>query len=187
MEDPRSLLGVGPDATDAEVRRARRRLARALHPDLHDARSRADAAKRMAIVNRAYDIVHAEATGAARPASVPPTPARPVARSPDGASRWPSATGDDAFAIEALPVDAFEATLLAAVNLGDVVRAEDPYLLAVLLDDPGPCECILELAPDAGATTVSIEIGPRHFGTCPGVRAVRDAFVAEIRRQEEAG
>ncbi len=174
MDDPRSVLGVGPDATDADVRRARRRLAKALHPDLHAGGARADAERRMALVNQAFDLL----AGHGRDESPAPArvPASPVAQDAE-------VFADAAFAIEALPVDAFEATLLAAVNLGDVIRAEEPYLLAVLLDDPGPCQCLLELVPDAGATTVSIEITPRHFGHCPTVRDVRDAFVAEIGRQ----
>lgn len=163
------MLGVGPDATDQDVRRARRRLAKALHPDLHDDRTRAEAERRMALVNRAYDEVRDQAGAAA---------ARSTATVEDDAGR-----AGAAFAIEALPVDAFEATLLAAVNLGDVMRAEEPYLLAVLLDHPGPCQCLLELVPDAGATTVSIQLVPHHFGTCPTPQEVRDAFVAEIKRQ----
>lgn len=172
MEDARRVLGVGPDATADDVRRARRRLARALHPDLHDERTRADAERRMALVNRAYDELRHQ----------PPVP--PPARSAD-------VDADDlapaAFAVEAEAVDAFEATLLAAVNLGDVVRAEEPHLLAVLLDEPGPCQCLLELVPTNAGTTVSIELAPRHFGTCPPAHAVRDAFVDEIRRQAAHG
>ena len=168
MDDPRAVLGVGADATDAQLRDARRRLAKQLHPDLHDDRTRAEAERRMAMVNRAFDqLRHATAEA--------PAPGAEAAEAP--------LTVADAFAIEALPVDAFEATLLAAVELGDVVRAEEPYLLAVLLDTPGPCQCLLELAPDAGGTTVTIELAPRHFGTCPDVTRVRDAFLAEIGRQ----
>lgn len=175
MDNPRAVLGVGPDATDAQLRRARRRLAKQLHPDLHADGTRADAQRRMAQVNRAFDELHAARVAAPSPA--PPAP-------PGGAGERPGATAAaDAFAIEALPVDAFEATLLAAVELGDVVRAEEPYLLAVLLDDPAPCQCLLELVPDSGGTTVTIELAPRHFGTPPTVEAVRDALVVEIGRQ----
>jgi hypothetical protein len=174
MDDPRAVLGVGPDATGAQLRRARRRLAKQLHPDLHGDGTRADAERRMAQVNRAFD----ELLGAL---AVPPAPAGPAA--PDGAVQAPGGAAPDAFAIEALPVDAFEATLLAAVELGDVIRAEEPYLLAVLLDDPAPCQCLLELVPDAGGTTVTIDLAPRHVGTPPTVEAVRDALVAEIGRQ----
>lgn len=170
MDDPRAVLGVGPDATAAQLRRARRRLAKQLHPDLHADATRAEAERRMAQVNLAFDQLLGTVA-----VPVPPA-ARPAARPPAGARA-------DAFAIEALPVDAFEATLLAAVELGDVVRAEEPYLMAVLLDFPGPCQCLLELAPDAGGTTVTIDLAPRHFGTMPTVEAVRDALVAEIGRQ----
>lgn len=165
MNDPRSVLGVGPNATAAELRRARRRLAKALHPDLHDAATKADAEHQMALVNQAYDEL--------RLAPVPPPP--PASASPSFAY--------SSFTIDALPVDAFEACLQAAVNLGDVMRAEEPYLLAVLLDDPGPCQCLLDLVPDAGSTTVSIEIAPRHFGTCPTLQEVQQAFLTEISRQ----
>ncbi|MDP9387262.1 MAG: DnaJ domain-containing protein [Actinomycetota bacterium] len=168
MDDPHAVLGVHPGASMDDLRRARRRLAKALHPDLRDETTRAEAERRMALVNLAYDTLRAGVVGS--------TPAGP---SPGGAT-------DDApawFSVEALPVDAFELTLLAAVNLGDVIRAEEPYLLAALLDDPGPCQCLLELSPDAGATTVTVDVAPRHFGTCPTPTAVRDAFVAEITRQ----
>lgn len=174
MEDPRAVLGVGPGATGAQLRRARRRLAKELHPDLHDDRTRAEAERRMAQVNRAFDELHA-ALATAVAGEQGPSPPAPAEPAPGAAA--------DAFAIEALPVDAFEATLLAAVELGDVIRAEEPYLLAVLLDHPGPANCLLELAPDAGGTTVTIDLGPRHFGTVPTVQAVRDAFVAEIGRR----
>ena len=168
MEDARAVLGVGPDASDAQLRRARRRLAKELHPDVHDDRTRAEAQRRMAQVNRAFDELHAALANGVVLAPGPPPEAAAAA---------------DAFAIEALPVHAFEATLLAAVELGDVIRAEEPYLLAVLLDHPGPAQCLLELAPDAGGTTVTIDLSPRHFGTVPTVQAVRDALVAEVGRR----
>lgn len=164
------MLGVGADAGEEELRRARRRLARALHPDLVDDAARPEADRRMALVNRAFDELQ-------RQRLETPAPDVPAA----------GAVEEAAFAIEALPVDAFDATLLAAVNLGDVVRAEEPYLLAVLLDEPGPCQCLLELVADAGATTVLIEVAPRHYGVCPAPREVRDALMAEIARQAAIG
>lgn len=177
MDDPRAVLGVGPHASDADIRRARRRLAKELHPDLTAGAARADAERRMALVNQAFD-----ALVAAGPLPSPDSGRRSTVTASGSAEEFE----DAAFSIEVLPVDAFELTLLAAVNLGDVIRAEEPYLLAVLLDDPGPCQCVLELLPDAGGTTVTIDIGPRHFGVCPTVRAVRDALVAEIGRQSAA-
>ena len=171
VEDPREVLGVGPDAGPAEARRARRRLAKTLHPDLHDASTRAEAERQMAVVNRAYDALLAEAAAAPAAPDPPPPPT-------DG----PPAYAENAFAIDRLPVESFEAVLLAAVNLGDVIRTDAPYFLAVLLDDPGPCQCLLELVPDAGGTTVWIDISPRHFGTGPALTEVRDALAAEVGR-----
>lgn len=173
MDDPRAVLGVGPDATDADVRRARRRLARRLHPDVHGEATRAEAERRMAWVNLAADELLA-----AR-AAVRATP-RPEGPPAGAGAPGPAGAAPDAFAVDAVPAEAFEATLLAAVDLGDVVRAEEPYLLAVLLDDPGPCQCLLDLAADGGRTTVTIDLAPRHFGTPPPVEAVRDALVAGI-------
>jgi len=51
-EDYYSILGVSRDATKDDIRRAHRRLARELHPDVNKA---PDAAKRFAKVQEAYD------------------------------------------------------------------------------------------------------------------------------------
>ena len=55
--NPYDVLGVPPDATDEEVARAYRRLAKRYHPDLHP--DDAAAAERMGRVNRAYDDIKA--------------------------------------------------------------------------------------------------------------------------------
>ncbi len=168
-DDPYQVLGVDPGAAWSEVRSARRRLAKSLHPDLHTAETQGEAAQRMAAVNRAFDQLLASR-------SSPREAGEPVEA---GAS---PAVGMG-FTVDALPVDAFEAVLLAAVELGDVVQLDEPYLLGVLLDYPGPCHCLLELAPEAGGTHVTVEVAPRSFGRCPPEHDVRDAFVEEVRRQ----
>lgn len=61
-----------------------------------------------------------------------------------------------AFVIDALPVVAFEALLVSARILGDVIDDDPPYLLEVLIEDPVMTWCRLELVPDAGASTVTI-------------------------------
>lgn len=53
--DPYAILGVGPQATDEEVKRAYRHKVRAYHPDGKDTFVRAHAEEVMKIVNAAYD------------------------------------------------------------------------------------------------------------------------------------
>lgn len=53
MGDPYKILGVSPDATDDEIKRAYRRLAKKYHPDLNP--GDAEAARKMQEVNDAYE------------------------------------------------------------------------------------------------------------------------------------
>jgi len=160
------VLGVEPDATWTEVTLARRRLAKELHPDLHQGPARAEAEQRMTTVNRAFDDLRAARDR---------TPASAETTSPDEAYA--------AFSVDALPVVAFEAVLMAAVELGDVVHMDEPYVMGVLVDHPGPCQCLIELAPEAGGTVVTFDVAPRTYGECPPGTAVRDAFADEVQRQ----
>lgn len=52
-EDPYKILGVSPDASDEEIKRAYRRLAKQYHPDLHP--GDAEAARKMQQINDAYE------------------------------------------------------------------------------------------------------------------------------------
>ena len=67
MNDPYSVLGVSPSATDEEIKKAYRRLAKQYHPDIHP--DPAFAEKKMAEINAAYDQVlnqrQGKATGGA--------------------------------------------------------------------------------------------------------------------------
>ena len=53
IEDPYKVLGVSPDASDEEIKRAYRRLAKQYHPDLNPGDP--VAAKKMQQVNAAYE------------------------------------------------------------------------------------------------------------------------------------
>ena len=64
------VLGVSHDPSTGEVRRARRRVARALHPDTHD-----DATDQMAEVNSACDLWLAEIRARRHAVPTPPEPA----------------------------------------------------------------------------------------------------------------
>ena len=55
MNDPFEVLGVSKDATEEEITRAYRKLAKKYHPDLNP--NNEEAAKKMAEVNAAYDLI----------------------------------------------------------------------------------------------------------------------------------
>ena len=53
MADPYQILGVSPDASDEEIKRAYRKLAKQYHPDANPGDEYA--AKKMQEINDAYD------------------------------------------------------------------------------------------------------------------------------------
>lgn len=56
IQDPYSVLGVSPDASPDEIKKAYRRLAKQYHPDLHP--NDPEAAKKMNEINAAYDQIN---------------------------------------------------------------------------------------------------------------------------------
>lgn len=64
MSDPYSVLGIRPDASDDEVKRAYRELARKYHPDNYQNNPLADLAEeKMKEVNEAYDAITRQRDG----------------------------------------------------------------------------------------------------------------------------
>jgi hypothetical protein len=162
LVDPFTVLGLPPTADAEEVRAARRRLALAEHPD------RGGSDDRMQDINVAFEeameLVAARAlAGPATVASPPsppstapePPPSRP-APSPGGRPRVER--DEPSFVIEALPAEAFEALLVVASWIGEVLVDDPPYLLEAHLYEPGECWCRLELLPEAGASTVMLTV-----------------------------
>jgi hypothetical protein len=84
------------------------------------------------------------------------------------------------FTIEALPAEAFEALLVAATWLGEVLVDEPPYQLDVVLGEPVACWCRLDLVPDAGASTVAVTIAALPDLPLPAIDDVRDVWVAAL-------
>ena len=78
MNDPYSVLGVKPDASDQEIKKAYRELARKYHPDNYVDNPLADLAEeKMKEVNEAYEAIQA-ATSTATSSSGSPTAAGPT-------------------------------------------------------------------------------------------------------------
>ena len=100
---------------------------------------------------------------------------------PGPATQADSAPPDDTFSIDRLPAEAFEALFLAAYALGDILVADEPYLLELYLLEPAPCFCRVTLVPEAGGSIVTVDVSPaRDGGTAPVTAAVVDVLIAEL-------
>ena len=179
--DPFRRLGLPDAATTEDVRRARRELAKHAHPDVGGAAEAmreindAAAAALRRIADRSPQAAMTEPTGASDARSASTTP-------PDHPSTgWDRSRRDaPSFTVEALPVETFEALLLAAAALGEVEDDEPPYGLDVLMSPPLGCWCHLAVVPDAGASTVSITVAPEPDRSPPPIERVRDAWIEEL-------
>ncbi len=179
--DPLAQLGLPADATADDIRSARRRLAKHRHPDVGGSTAS------MAAVNAA-------AARALRELELAPTDdsnagdtsARGEARAgePAGAGvRWQGvATDVPSFTVEALPVETFEALLVVASWIGEVLDDDPPYRLDVHLHEPAECWCRLDLVPDAGASTVSLSVGALDDRRAPSIELVRDLWVSQLNQ-----
>lgn len=182
LADARVLLGVDADADADVVRAARRRLAKALHPDVRggdpEAMRRLNEATATVLEHLARPPeAHPRAEGPTTPASSPGTRSTRSSR-----AGGPTRTAHDvaSFVVEALPAEAFEALLMVTSWLGEVVVDDPPYQLDVVLLDPLRCWCRLDLVPDAGASTVSLTIAALPDEELPDLDDVRDLWVAAV-------
>lgn len=188
-----SILGVSIDASHDEIIAARRRLARSSHPDRggsHNEMVRLNEACRVLLALRARDVLVHGPQDRSAPVQGAPAPGAPHTNAAGGDSEDRRRSRDEvtklgfrdapSFVINSLPVDAFQILLVAASNLGEVVDEDEPYLLEVLIRDPGPLWCRFELFPDAGSTTVimscDVEVGYRMYS----VEEIRDLWIATI-------
>ena len=154
-------MGVAPDASWDDIRSAYRRLAKTFHPDT------GGDPRRMAEVNRAFQLLSAAHS---EPDPVPEPEPSPVAIAVDELS----------FSIEQLPVDAFQSVLIVASFLGDPWVIDEPYQLVARLDPPLSCRCLIDIAPEAGGSLVTLTLTPLQRFPFPDPREVRDAFIAEV-------
>jgi hypothetical protein len=180
-EDPFDVLGIDRTSTADDVHRARRRLAKRLHPD-HGG----DPAGMQAI-NAAADAA-LSALNCPSPPSPDPQLHEDLSRDhpdhdgPDRGRRRRVATDSPSFTVEALPVETFDALVIVANWMGEVLVDDPPYVLESHLLDPFECWCRLDIVPDAGASSVSIAVATYDDRSLPDLDAVRDAWVANLNR-----
>lgn len=177
-DDPLDVLGLAPGADAESIVAARRRLAKAAHPDA------GGSVERMQAVNAAARRALAALRDPSQPASSQAaSTAAPKNRRRSDPPRDGRRHDHPSFTVEALPVDAFEALLIVAgwLGSGQIADEDPPYLLEVVTDDP-PAWCRLELVPDAGSSTVSLTTARVPGQPTPDVDAVRDAWIAALNQ-----
>jgi hypothetical protein len=175
-DDPFDMLGIDRTSTADDVHRARRRLAKRLHPD-HGGDSAG-----MQAINAAADAALSELNCPPSPAPDPLLDDVPDRDRPNSERRRRVATDSPSFTVEALPVDTFDALVIVANWMGEVLVDDPPYMLESHLLDPFECWCRLDIVPDAGASTVSITVATYDDRSLPDLDAVRDAWVANLNR-----
>lgn len=168
------MLGLSAGATERQIHDARRRLAKQAHPDA------GGSVAQMQRVNDAADAALRRAAAGGDPTVAPSH--RPSPRPPTRPSPGPVRRDHPSFTVEALPAETFEALLVVASWLGDLIDDDPPYGLELSLTEPLGGWCRLDLVPDAGASTVSIAVAGAPGHPVPSVDAVRDAFVEGLNR-----
>lgn len=112
--------------------------------------------------------------------------ARPSARDasfpadPVNADWVPEQRDAPSFTVEALPVETFEALLVACAELGEVEDDDPPYELRTRLAPPLACWCQLDVVPDAGSSTVSVSLAPLEATPIPSILDVRNAWITAL-------
>lgn len=111
MNDPYSILGISPNASDDEIKKAYRDLARKYHPDNYHDNPLSDLAQeKMKEINEAYDAITKQRSGGSYG---------------DGGSAWQSAGSNTGYQTGRTGGAAgVYAEIRTAINTGDIQRAE---------------------------------------------------------------
>jgi hypothetical protein len=173
--DPYTVLGIRPDADAEAILEARRTLAKVRHPDA------GGSVEAMQELNSAVEVALAAIGGSTSRSTGPRAPA-PRSRERPAPPRSGFRQDHPSFTIEALPAEAFEGLLIAGATLGELIDDDPPYLLEVLMHDPVPAWCRLELVPDAGSATVSLATARVPGHPTPDVLDVRDVWIDALNR-----
>lgn len=184
--DPFAVLGVPSDATEVAVRLAWKEKARTCHPDAggsDEAMQEINEALRQVLIAIAASSNTDDGLRSAQ---------RPSSSHDDGVGRegsknaeekthWARTSRDvSSFTIDCLPVEAFEALLIAASWHGDISIDESPYLLEMVMRDPFSCWIRFDIVPEAGASMVSVSVATARGERPVSSEAIRDVFVDSL-------
>lgn len=116
MNDPYSVLGITPEATDEEVKQAYRALARKYHPDNYQDNPLADLAEeKMKEINEAYEAITKMRAGGG---SYRPSSGSYSSQSTGGYSSY------NGYQQQRSNSDPVYARVRSAINAGDILQAE---------------------------------------------------------------
>ncbi len=180
---PHAILGVARDATAEQIRAARRELARRHHPDAGGdpavmQRINAAAGVALRMIDEPGSAVAGETVGSAGHTGQPEQTQQAGPTQSVDEGFWAGQNTDiPSFTVEALPVEAFEALLIASAERGEICDDDPPYGLVTKLDPPVACWCRLDIVPDAGASTVGITISALEGEPLPSIVSVRNAWI----------
>jgi hypothetical protein len=187
--DPFVTLGISADSSVDVIKDAWREKARVCHPDVggtHEAMQQLNEALRLALL---------EVTSTAKSTSDVTAPSGETTWSTNRASSGEkmssyvrtvdahrSSRDVSSFTIDCLPVEAFEALLIASSWHGDVAIDESPYVLEMVVRDPFSCWVRFDILPEAGASMVSITVSTIAGHRQVSAEEVRDLFVDSLNQ-----
>lgn len=185
--NPFAVLGVAHTVTAEEARAVWREKARTLHPDVGGS----DAA--MQELNEALRLVllaletKSEVTDSRTTTSSDSDQRADTSRRSQDFHRprthWARTSRDvSSFTIDCLPVEAFEALLIASSWHGDVAVDDAPYVLETVMRDPFHCWIRFDIVPEAGASMVSITVATPKGSPPVASEDVRDVFVDSLNQ-----
>jgi len=186
--DPFVVLGVPRDVTADRARAAWREKARTRHPDVggsDDAMQELNEALRLVLISLEVpsDNSHCLEDFERPDISERPNLSERKSNSHSRRTHWARTSRDvSSFTIDCLPVEAFEALLIAASWHGDVSVDDAPYLLETVMREPYPCWIRFDIVPEAGASMVSITIATPSGSQSVSSEDVRDVFVDSLNQ-----
>lgn len=177
--DPYVVLGISLEASEEEVRIAWKRHARHAHPDA------GGSVAAMQEVNEALRCVlrdiRLRANSPATSRVETPLADRSEKKPTKRQTHWSRASRDvSSFTVDCLPVEAYEALLIAVSWHGDLAIDEPPYSVEAIINDPFRCWVRFDIVPEAGASTVSIAVASPDGVPTVSSEDLRDLFVDSL-------